>query len=80
MAKKTAQPVKAQEEPRKPNVFSRFARYVEDSRAELRKVSWPSMADTRKATLAVVGFVAVMAVILGLFDLGLSAIIRSFLS
>jgi len=53
---------------------------VEDSRAELRKVTWPSAAETRKATIAVVGFIAVMALILGLIDLGLSSIIKSILS
>ena len=58
----------------------RFSRYVEDSKAELRKVTWPTLKETRKATLAVLGFVAVMAVILGLVDLGLSALIKSILS
>lgn len=81
MAKKTAQAPKAQETREvKPNVVQRFVRYVEDSRAELRKVTWPTVAETRKATLAVLGFVAVMALILGLVDLGLSTIIKSFLS
>lgn len=81
MAKKTAQTPKAQEpKVEQPNPVQRFMRYVEDSRAELRKVTWPTVAETRKATFAVLGFVAVMAVILGLVDLGLSSIIKSFLS
>ena len=58
----------------------RFARYVEDAKAELRKVTWPTVKETRKATLAVLGFVAVMAVILGLVDLGLSSLIKTILS
>ena len=62
------------------NPISRFVRYAEDSRAELRKVSWPSLPETRKATLAVLGFVAVMAIILGLVDLGLSSLIKAILS
>ena len=45
-----------------------------------RKVKWPTLKETRKATFAVLGFVAVMAVVLGLVDLGLSAIIKSILS
>ena len=81
MAKKTAQAPKAQEpKVEQPNPVQRFMRYVEDSRAELRQVTWPTVAETRKATFAVLGFVAVMAVILGLVDLGLSSIIKSFLS
>ena len=53
---------------------------MEDSKAELRKVTWPTLKETRKVTLAVLGFVAVMAVILGLVDLGLSVLIKSILS
>ena len=62
------------------NPISRFVRYAEDSRAELRKVSWPTLQETRKATLAVLGFVAVMAIILGLVDFGLSSLIKALLS
>jgi preprotein translocase subunit SecE len=36
--------------------------------AELRKVSWPSMAETRAATIAVIIASVVAAVLLGLFD------------
>lgn len=60
--------------------FSRFAAYVEDSRKELTKVSWPTVQETRKATLVVLGFVAVMALILGLVDLGLSNLTQLILS
>ena len=76
MAKSTAQAPTSTEK----NIFARFAQYVEDSRMELRKVTWPTLKDTRKATLAVVGFSAIMAVVLGLIDLGLSALVQSILS
>jgi preprotein translocase subunit SecE len=36
--------------------------------AELRKVSWPSFAETRAATIAVVLFSLIAAVVLGVFD------------
>ena len=77
---------KKQEQPRQdvaestPNPIRRFMTYAEESRAELRKVSWPSIPETRKATLAVLGFVAVMAILLGLVDLGLSSLIKAILS
>ncbi len=79
MAKKQSQ---AQEEKAssRPNPIKRFISYVEASRAELRKVTWPTLKETRKATLAVLGFVAIMAVILGLIDLGLSNLIKTILS
>lgn len=79
MAKKTPATTNAQTS-KGPGLVKRFITYVEDSRAELRKVTWPSAAETRKATIAVVGFIAVMALILGLIDLGLSSIIKSILS
>ena len=36
--------------------------------AELRKVTWPSFAETRAATVAVVVFSLIAALLLGLFD------------
>ena len=80
MTKKQAQTASSKPNDNKPNPVARFSRYVEESRAELRKVSWPTLPETRKATLAVLGFVAVMAIILGLVDLGLSSLIKSLLS
>lgn len=86
MAKKQAQTADAKSEKalnpfaRLAQSVTRFARYVEDSKAELRKVTWPTLKETRKATLAVLGFVAVMSLILWLVDLGLSALIKSILS
>jgi preprotein translocase subunit SecE len=60
--------------------IARFGAYVEDSRGELRKVSWPSLRETRSATFVVLGFVAVMALLLGLVDFGLSGLIKFILS
>lgn len=62
------------------NPLKRLINYIEASRAELRKVTWPTARETRKATLAVLGFVAIMAIILGLIDLGLSSLIKTILS
>lgn len=63
-----------------PNPVQRFIAYVQDARNELRKITWPTVQETRKATFSVLGFVAIMAVILWLVDLGLSALIRFVLS
>ncbi len=62
------------------NPFTRFSTYVEDSKAELRKVTWPTWKETRVATFAVLGFVAVMAALLGVVDFGLSKLIQIILS
>ncbi|MCR5814870.1 MAG: preprotein translocase subunit SecE [Desulfovibrio sp.] len=79
MAKKQATPSEVKNAST-PNVFSRFSQYVEASRLELRKVTWPTLKETKRASLAVLGFVAVMAVLLGLVDLGLSSLIKTVLS
>jgi len=59
---------------------ARLAAYVEDSRNELRKVSWPTIKETRSATFVVLGFVAVMAILLGVVDLALSKLVQLILS
>ncbi|MDD6181913.1 MAG: preprotein translocase subunit SecE [Desulfovibrionaceae bacterium] len=79
MAKK--QPTASEMDDEKaPGPIARFTAYVEASRAELRKVTWPTLKETKGATLMVLGFVAVMAVILGLVDLCLSSLIKTILS
>lgn len=79
MAKKAAQPSETKAE-NASNPVARFTKYVEDSRAELRKVTWPSAKDTRKATLMVLIIVALMAVVLGVVDLVLSNLITYILA
>ena len=79
MAKKAAQPSEAKAESAS-NPVARFTKYVEDSRAELRKVTWPTARDTRRATIMVLIIVAVMAVVLGAVDLALSNLITYILA
>ena len=60
--------------------IARFVAYIEDSRNELRKISWPTLKETRSATLVVLGFVTVMAILLGVVDLALSKLVQLILS
>jgi len=62
---------------KKPNVFARMARSVRDMRGEMKRVVWPSKKQTINNTLIVLTFMAIMATLIGLFDTGLSWIIRS---
>ena len=67
----------------KKGLFSKvldFKNYVEQSKVEMRKVTWPTLKETRTTSLVVLGFVAVMVVFLGLVDLGLSELIALILS
>jgi len=54
--------------------------YLELSHLELRKVTWPSSKETRATSIAVLIFVVIMAIFLGLVDLGLSKLIGLVLS
>ena len=60
--------------------FAAFKEYLLLSRVELRKVSWPNWKETRATSLVVLGFVAVMAILLGVVDLILSSVVRLILS
>lgn len=44
--------------------------------AELKKVSWPSKKDLVNYSLVVVGFVVVLAVIVGLLDTASSSLVK----
>lgn len=57
-----------------------FKDYLVLSRAELRKVSWPNWKETRSTSLVVLGFVVVMAILLGVVDFILSGLMRLILS
>lgn len=79
MAKKT--PV-AQEQ-QKSGLVARivqFKSYLELSRAELRKVTWPTFKETRATSLVVLAFVIAMSIFLGVVDLGLSKLVSLLLS
>ena len=57
-----------------------FKDYLELSRTELRKVTWPTAKETRTTSLVVLAFVVVMAIFLGVVDLGLSKLISFILA
>jgi len=42
--------------------------YLKETRAELRKVHWPSQQEARTLTLVVMGVTVAMAVLLGVLD------------
>jgi preprotein translocase subunit SecE len=60
----------------KVGILARFTKTFRDMRGEMKKVVWPTKKQTVNNTVVVLCFMAVMAVIIGLFDTGLSALIR----
>ena len=51
--------------------------YLRDTRAELRKVTWPTRKEARNLTLIVLGATVAMAIILGLADFAFAEIMRA---
>lgn len=64
----------------KAGVFERFRDYLTESRAELKKVTWPTKKEARVTSIAVLVLVAVMSIFLGLVDLAMMKIVNLFLS
>ncbi|SBV98771.1 Preprotein translocase, SecE subunit [uncultured delta proteobacterium] len=62
------------------NVFTTFRDYLTESRAEIKKVTWPTKKEARVTSIAVLILVAVMSVFLGLVDLGWTKIVELILS
>lgn len=56
----------------------RFWKFVRASRAEMRKVVWPSRKQTFQVTLMVIGVVVVFAVVMWLLDSGLMIAMKWF--
>jgi preprotein translocase subunit SecE len=57
-----------------------IARYFRDTRAELRKVTWPSREEAWHLTLIVLGATVGMSIILGLSDLLFSRIMQGIVT
>ncbi len=55
-------------------------RYFKETRAELRKVTWPTRTQAINLTLIVLAVTVVMALFLGAFDLLFATLIRELLS
>ena len=50
-------------------------RYFRDIISELKKVTWPTAKDLMKYTGAVIAFILIMAVIVGLMDAGIKVVV-----
>ena len=59
-------------------MLNKFASYIKDSRAELRKVVWPTKKQTKNHTLMVIGISLAVAVFLGAIDFLLNKILEIF--
>ena len=58
--------------------MNKLVEYVKESRAELKKVVWPTKLQTRNHTLMVIGISLAVAAFLGAVDLGLNKLLELF--
>jgi len=52
----------------RPGRLARFIQFLRDVRNELRKVTWPSFDELKKATTVIVIFVTILGILIGLMD------------
>ena len=76
---KETKPAKAEKD-KKPGFFKRVGRFFRELKAELKKVAWPTRADTLKKTGIVIVCVIVVGIIVWIFDGIASSVIDALLS
>lgn len=62
------------------NRENRLTQYIRETRAELRKVVWPTREEAINLTAIVVGTLVVMSVFLGFFDYLFTILLRLLLT
>ncbi len=63
-----------------PGKIAQLKQFFEESKVELKKVTWPSRKETIATSVAVLVLVFVMSIYLWLVDLGFSQAIQAILS
>jgi preprotein translocase subunit SecE len=59
--------------------MNRLINYFKDTRSEMNHVSWPSREQTTNFTLIVLGFSVFVGLLLGVFDLAFSDLLKIFI-
>jgi preprotein translocase subunit SecE len=60
-------------------VVQKVTQFLNDAKAELKKVTWPSRKQTMASTFVVIFIVFVMAIYFGMIDFGLAKLIKFIL-
>ncbi|MFN7088846.1 MAG: preprotein translocase subunit SecE [Candidatus Paceibacteria bacterium] len=60
-------------------ILNSLITFLRETRVELKRVNWPSREETIRYTLIVIGLSAVIAVLLGAFDLIYTQILERFI-
>ena len=75
-AKKDKKPEKKS----KPGVFARIKQWFKETKAELKKVQWPSWKQTLNNTLIVIAFCVVVGLCIFLFDKLADGLLKALLA
>ena len=59
---------------KKDGFGSRIAKFFREIRSELKKISWPTFAEVVKNTIITLVVCAILGIIIGLFDWGVSSL------
>jgi preprotein translocase subunit SecE len=78
--KKTAEKKASEKTASEPGKIEKARVFFEDSKAELKKVTWPNKKEIRVTTIAVLILVAVMSIFLGFMDFGLVKAVEAITS
>ena len=65
---------------KKPGIGQRIGKFFRELKSELKKVAWPTKADTIKRTGIVIACVIIVGIIVWIFDGIASAVIDALLS
>lgn len=60
-------------------ISSRVSKFFRDQKSEIKKIVWPSKKQIINNTAVVIGFVLVAAVVVGVFDAALAAVVSLLL-
>ena len=61
------------------NIAGKLLLFLKEVRLETKKVNWPKRQDTIKSTAIVILFSVAVAMILSLFDLGFTSLMKRFI-
>ena len=64
----------------RPNIVMRLVVYLQEVRAELEKVTWPSRDDLKVHTLVVLFFLGLLSVSIGAMDVGFQRLVLTLFS
>lgn len=61
---------------KKPGFFAKISKYFKETKAEMKKVSWPNKEQLMHNTLIILVFIAIITIILSVLDVGFAKLFQ----